>query len=102
MESLHDGALLDWESRKIVKRIDVEIKNVSSSIPLSLFNLISLSRFSGLVRFVAVVNTFEDLFYILRFDRLLQTAMLLCLTLKRPLSTPLPSGIPILQPILSN
>ena len=28
MESLHGGALLDWESRKIVKQIDVEIKNV--------------------------------------------------------------------------
>ena len=28
MESLHFGALLDWESRRIVKQIDVEIKNV--------------------------------------------------------------------------
>ena len=27
-ESLRGGALLDWESRKIVKQIDVEIKNV--------------------------------------------------------------------------
>ena len=42
-----------------------------SSIPLSLFSLIFLSRFAGLVRFVAVAvaNTFENLFYILRFDR---------------------------------
>ena len=28
VESSHGGALLDWESRKIVKQIDVEIKNV--------------------------------------------------------------------------
>ena len=35
MESLHDGALLDWESRKIVKQIDVEIKNVSCLQSLS-------------------------------------------------------------------
>ena len=34
-----------------------------------MFNLIFLSRFSGLVRFVAVANTFENPFYILRFDR---------------------------------
>ena len=36
-ESLHGGALLDWESRKIVKQIDVEIKNVGClhSIPVS-------------------------------------------------------------------
>ena len=28
MESLHGRALLDWESRKTVKQINVEIKNV--------------------------------------------------------------------------
>ena len=28
MESLHGGTLLDWESRKTVKQIDVEVKNV--------------------------------------------------------------------------
>ena len=42
-----------------------------SSILLSLFSLIFLSRFAGLVQFVAVAvaNTFENRFYILRFDR---------------------------------
>ena len=42
-----------------------------SSIPLSLFSLIFLSRFAGLVWFVAVAvaNTLENRFYILRFDR---------------------------------
>ena len=28
MENLHGGTLLDWESRKTVKQIDVEVKNV--------------------------------------------------------------------------
>ena len=39
--------------------------------PLSLFSLIFLSRFAGLVWFVAVAvaNTLENRFYILRFDR---------------------------------
>ena len=61
------------QSRKTVNQIDVEIKNVGlSSIPLSLFSLISpffYLGFSGLVRFVAVAITFEDPFYILRCDR---------------------------------
>ena len=34
-ESLRGGALLDWESRKIVKQIDVEIKNVGCLQSLS-------------------------------------------------------------------
>jgi coatomer subunit beta' len=62
MESLHGGTLLgargngfvmfwDWESGEIVRRIDVEAKNVGFSIRFS-FSLIQpffLSRFSGLV-----------------------------------------------------
>ena len=61
------------QSRKTVNQIDVEINNVGlSSIPLSLFSLISLFfclGFSGLVRFIAVAITIEDLFNILQFDR---------------------------------
>ena len=61
METLHGEALLDRESRKTVKQIDVEIKNVAVCLLVHF-----LSRFSGLVRFVAVANTFENPFYILR------------------------------------
>jgi coatomer subunit beta' len=41
----------DWESGEIVRRIDVEAKNVSFLQSLFLFSLIQsfLSRFSGLV-----------------------------------------------------
>ena len=35
MESLHGGALLDRESRKTVKQIDAEIKNVGCLQSLS-------------------------------------------------------------------
>ena len=81
IEGLHEGTLLgargagfvmvlDWKSGEIVRRIDVEAKNVSIKIPdLVCLLMICLSQvyWPGTGALVAITS--EDTFYILCFDR---------------------------------
>ena len=81
IDGIHGGPLLgargkgfvmfwDWESGEIVRRIDVEAKNVCPFFSVSKAGLL-LTRYqiywSGTGSLVAITS--EDSFYILRFDR---------------------------------
>ena len=81
VDGLHGGSLLgargsgfvmfwDWESGEIVRRIDVDAKNVSLAQVVPLGNRaydFSQISWSGTGTLVAIIS--DDSFYILRFDR---------------------------------
>ena len=81
IEGLHGGTLLaargngfvvfwDWESGEIVRRIDVDAKNVTSLLPVTLADLLNgVFQIFWSGSGTLVVITSEDSYYVLKFDR---------------------------------